>query len=218
LRYHVRPMRPEDVRQVSEIDHEAFPENWPPPNYFREMKNGLAHYLIVGDPGRSYQPPAPPPEPSAFWGRFTADAGKLFSIRRFTGGEPPPSGKEYVAGFAGIWVLADEAHLTNIAVRRDYQRQGIGELLLLAIIEMASNLKAVFVTLEVRRSNVGAQNLYQRYGFNEVGIRRGYYTNNHEDAVLMTTDNLASEKFRARLEQIKNAYAREKGISLPILK
>jgi len=118
---------------------------------------------------------------------------------------------ERVLGFASIWVMADEAHLTNIAVRLSHRRQGIGELLLISIIELAAELKADFLTLEVRASNIPAQELYKKYGFTQVGLRRGYYTDNREDAVVMSTESLSSPSFRERFPQLKEAYLRRYG-------
>jgi ribosomal-protein-alanine N-acetyltransferase len=118
---------------------------------------------------------------------------------------------QLVVGFASIWVMADEAHITNIAVRKDYQRQGIGELLIISIINLAAELNADIVTLEVRVSNLPAQGLYNKYGFMEVGLRHGYYTDNHEDAMLMSTSSISSTPFRAQLQQLKQAHARKYG-------
>jgi ribosomal-protein-alanine N-acetyltransferase len=160
----LRPMKAEDIPQVTAIDREAFPTLWPPANYDHELKNGLAHYIVASDDGSSY-----------------------------------------VLGFAGIWLLADEAHITNIAVREKRRRRGIGERLLIAIIELAIELGAKLITLEVRASNTDAQKLYARYGFVRVGRRRGYYTDNREDAVLMSIEDAPAAK--ARLEQLKQAHA-----------
>ena len=164
---HLRLMSQEDVPQVTEIDREAFPTLWPPANYQRELKNGLAHYIVACD----------------------AEAG------------------QYIIGFAGLWMLVDEAHITNIAVREKHRRQGIGETLLIAIVELAIELGANLITLEVRASNSEAQKLYAKYGFVRVGLRRGYYTDNREDAVLMSIENAKSAK--ARLERLKRAHTEE---------
>ena len=83
----------------------------------------------------------------------------------------------------------------------------------MAIIDQATKLNARIVTLEVRVSNTAAQNLYSKYGFTQVGVRRGYYTDNKEDAILMSTENLASPAFQACLEQLKQAHSRNWGIS-----
>jgi ribosomal-protein-alanine N-acetyltransferase len=114
-------------------------------------------------------------------------------------------GGSYIMGFAGLWLLVDEAHITNIAVREKHRRQGIGERLLIATLEMAIEMGANLITLEVRASNTDAQKLYAKYGFVRTGLRRGYYTDNREDAVLMSIEDAQSAK--TRLEQLKQAHA-----------
>jgi ribosomal-protein-alanine N-acetyltransferase len=113
--------------------------------------------------------------------------------------------KQFIVGFSGIWVLAEEAHITNIAVRREYQRRGIGELLMLGTIDLAEELHAVVMTLEVRASNEAAQNLYCKYGFEKVGVRYSYYLDNREDAVIMTTKSITSAAFKERVQTLREA-------------
>ena len=110
--------------------------------------------------------------------------------------------------------MADEAHIINIAVREDHRRQGVGELLLISIIDLATELNASIVTLEVRTSNTAAQSLYRKYGFSQVGIRKGYYTDNREDAILMSTEKIASTPFQAQLNRLKQAHSKRWGIPL----
>ena len=129
----------------------------------------------------------------------------LFDHDRFFG-EEIPAAKEYIAGIAGFWVMVDEAHITTIATRNDYRRQGIGERLLISAIEMAMQLSAQVVTLEVRLSNKEAQALYQKYGFRKVGVRRAYYSDNGEDALLMTTDTMSSALFQSRFQRLKQDH------------
>ena len=128
--------------------------------------------------------------------------------------EPPPSGKEYIMGCADFWMMANEAHITNLAVREPHRRRGIGELLLISMIDMARKLDARILTLEVRASNTIAQNLYYKYGFTRVGLRRYYYTDNKEDAVLMTTENISSTSFQSLLKRLKKAHTQKWGIPL----
>lgn len=90
-----------------------------------------------------------------------------------------------VVGYAGMWIILDEAHITNIAVHPDFRRCGIGELLLDTLIKEAVKLGAERMTLEVRISNIPAQRLYEKKGFVRSGIRKGYYTDNREDAIIM---------------------------------
>jgi len=96
-------------------------------------------------------------------------------------------GKEII-GYGGMWLIADEAHITNIAVKGSYRGKKLGERLLTELQQAASFLGAIRMTLEVRASNYIAQHLYEKMGFRPVGVRRGYYTDNHEDAIIMWAD------------------------------
>ena len=89
-----------------------------------------------------------------------------------------------IIGFAGAWIVLDEAHVTNIAVRQDRRGRGIGRRLTGQLMQYAANLGVVYATLEVRRSNTVAQRLYQSLGFEYVGVRKRYYEDNGEDAFL----------------------------------
>ena len=207
MSYYVRPMGKKDIRQVSEIDREAFSTQFPPPDYRRELQNPLARLIVVCDRDRTVAEPKG--EAQGIPG-LVSKIRQLWRSERFFG-EKSSSGNQYIPGFAGIWVMADEAHLTNIAVRKQYQRQGIGELLLISITNLAVELKADFITLEVRVSNTTGQSLYQKYGFTQVGIRQGYYTDNREGALIMSTESITSASFQVRLEHLKRAYARKYG-------
>ena len=88
---------------------------------------------------------------------------------------------------------------------------GIGELLLISAIELALSRNAHMLTLEVRKSNMPAQALYKKYGFEEVGVRRGYYTDNREDAIIMTTDRLTSAPFQALFQRLKGKHDKRWG-------
>ncbi len=89
-----------------------------------------------------------------------------------------------IIGFAGAWMVLDEAHITNIAVLKDHRGRGIGKALTQALLQYAANLGVVYATLEVRRSNEIAQKLYKSLGFEYVGLRKKYYENNGEDAFI----------------------------------
>lgn len=90
-----------------------------------------------------------------------------------------------VVGYAGLWKILDEGHITNIAVHPQYRSTGIGSLLLERLISVAREAGIVALTLEVRRSNLMAQALYQKYGFTVAGARKRYYADNNEDALIM---------------------------------
>lgn len=106
---------------------------------------------------------------------------------------------------AGFWLLAGEAHIVNIVVRKAYRRRGIGELLLINLINLASKKSADIITMEVRISNKTAQKLYEKYGFDIKGIRRGYYMDDREDAVIMTVEDASSDAFKAKMSGLKNS-------------
>ncbi len=113
-----------------------------------------------------------------------------------------------LVGYAGMWVVLDEAHITTIAVDPPQRGQGIGEGLLIAMIERAGERGARWMQLEVRRSNTVAQALYRKYGFRDVGVRRTYYSDNSEDAIVMWTGNIWDQVFRERFEALRTAFDR----------
>lgn len=90
-----------------------------------------------------------------------------------------------VIGYGGMWIILDEAHITNIAITPEYRGKRLGEFLLSHMMATAIAKGVVRMTLEVRVSNISAQKLYKRLGFHEAGIRKGYYVDNKEDAIIM---------------------------------
>ena len=108
-----------------------------------------------------------------------------------------------VVAYGGIWMMVDEAHVTTFAVLPEHRREGIGSRLLLALMDLAVELAANVATLEVRISNADARRLYERFGFRPVGVRPRYYSDNGEDALIMTTEELPSSAMRERLERLR---------------
>lgn len=96
-----------------------------------------------------------------------------------------------VVAYGGYWLILDESHITNIAVHPQWRRRGVGSHLLSALMYSALVKGAQRATLEVRKSNIGAQDLYKEFGFRVAGLRRAYYTDDNEDALIMWQDNLA---------------------------
>lgn len=90
-----------------------------------------------------------------------------------------------VVGYGGIWLILDEGHITNIAIDKEYRGLGLGDKLLEGLIQLCVDRDIKVITLEVRKSNEVAKELYKKHGFKECGIRPGYYTNNNEDAIIM---------------------------------
>ena len=102
-----------------------------------------------------------------------------------------------VVGFAGVWLMVDDAHITTFGVHPDWRRLGIGRQLLLNLAELSNAIGARRMTLEVRVSNTAAQALYRSFGFEIVGRRPHYYTDDGEDALVMTTPELGDLRLRA---------------------
>jgi ribosomal-protein-alanine N-acetyltransferase len=192
LRTRLRPMTEGDIAQVMDIEREAFPSSWPQTAYKRELQNSAARYLVITE---LRDVPTEPHAAGGVWGR----------IRRIVGGDPPAA-DELLLGFIGLWLMVGEAHIVTVAVRREYRRMGIGERLLIAAIELARDHDQELITLEVRASNDAAQLLYEKYGFDRVGLRVRYYSDNHEDAVIMTTPAIASPEFGMRFETLRTRH------------
>lgn len=106
-----------------------------------------------------------------------------------------------LTAYAGTWHILEEAHITNIAVDTDYRRKGYGEALLKYILDDCYKEMIKYITLEVRVSNKPAIALYEKYGFQSFGLRKKYYQDNNEDAMIMWTKNIFYEEFKIPFEQ-----------------
>jgi len=211
-------MELEDIPQVSDIEGEAFPPPWPATNFRRElMVSSLTRWLII------YEELCEGEQLAAEAGDQDCDVrsseSKLETLRAsfrrlFRPAPAQMAPRQRILGFAGLWFMADEAHLANIAVREACRQRGIGELLLISIIKLAVERDARFITLEVRSTNKAAQALYRKYGFVQAGIRRAYYTDNREDAVLMTADGITSAPFEENFLRLSQAHAKKWGIEV----
>lgn len=196
-RYSIRPMSLADIAQVMEIEREAFPNGWPQTAYQRELtKNKMAIYFVAIDDGAPLVEPARP------------SAGALSSLGRLLRNKPEPTlTSERIAGFVGLWKMVDDGHIVTFAVREAYRRRGIGELLLDRTFAVANEEGIPVLTLEVRASNVPAQALYEKWGFNRLGLRKRYYSDNKEDAVIMTTPALDDPEIEAVIAARRHALA-----------
>jgi len=211
VRYQVRPMDLGDISQVMEIERESFLDMWPTTAFKQDIQhNRLARYLVaVEQREEGEEAMAPPaereprgaPMPPPGLGRWLGELKRLFG-----GEEEAETSREPIVGFVGVWLTPDEAHIVTIAVRESHRGRGIGELLLIAAIELATLNDREVVTLEVRASNQAAQALYEKYGFRSVGIRPRYYSDNHEDAVLMTTEPIHSAPYQALFQRLRGEH------------
>ena len=198
-KYKIRPMCREDILQVEEIERQSFPTSWPPTPFKRELSNRLARYFVVYTLSSAYDGrqgtlrDGMRPETTSSFGRILKGVLHLILYRSLK----TTLSNHLIVGYIGIWFMTDEAHITSIAVKEEYRRTGVGELMMLRGIKAAIDRKSRVMTLEVRVSNYGAHALYKKYGYREAGVRKGYYLDNKEDALIMTTDLIMSAEYQA---------------------
>ena len=199
--YIIEPMQQADVLEVSAVEKECFASPWPASAYRRELRNPQANrYVVVRwvHPSARRRPPAAwPPAGSPLRARLGRVFPALF---------PPietPSNPYPIVGFAGLWLMVEEAHVTTIGVAPAHRGRRVGELLFLMMIDTALDLGANWLTLEVRVSNVVAQRLYRKYKLQVAGTRKHYYSDNGEDAYLMWSDPLQSAAFKEHLAALR---------------
>jgi ribosomal-protein-alanine N-acetyltransferase len=191
LVFRVAPMRVQDVDAVMQIELAAFSAPWSARAYQYELHhNASAHYFVA-----FAQNDDAPMTRLAFWQRWI----------KMMRGQTEANGAEPIIGYAGFWMMTDEAHISTIASHPDWRRRGVGELLMLAMIEAAAEHNARVLTLEVRVSNQDAQALYRKHGFNVVGERKRYYSDNQEDALIMTTPPITMAEYQRDLQNLKSA-------------
>jgi ribosomal-protein-alanine N-acetyltransferase len=212
--YRIEPMTQEDVAEVSRVERRCFSNPWPSSAYRRELRHPLQNAYIVL---RAYPAEAAPSEPQPHAATNGHEPNRndhrpralpRRTLLPFVRREPMPD-QPSIAGFAGMWFMYDEAHITTIGVDPAYRGRHLGELLLLAMMDEALRREATWVTLEVRVSNTVAQRLYRKYGFAIHGTRRRYYSDNGEDAYIMWSHSLRDGSYLAQLEDLREAlYAR----------
>ena len=219
MSYATRPATEPDIEQLREIESEAFPTNWPLTPFKKELARDRVSVLVAYDTTQhpigtetntGHYPVIRSVQPSRTLSGF---------LRRLIGKTSSNQNKDvadYVAGYVITGFMTDEAHILGIAVRGSLRGQGIGELLLISSIEMAMGNQSRVSTLEVRVSNYVAQSLYTKYGFKQVGERKGYYTDNHETAYIMTTDEIGSDTYIRRFRALASRYKSDTGHISPI--
>lgn len=193
-RIQLRPMIEADIAQVLDIERQSFPTMWPQTAYKRELTNKIARYYVIARPEEETAPDA------------TGLTGIWGAVRRIVGAtDATPSGA-YLMGFLGVWLMVNEAHIVTVATRDECRRRGVGERLLLAALEVAQDADQEVVTLEVRASNIPAQAMYEKYGFAKVGLRKHYYTDDREDAVIMTTPDIFTPTYNKLLDDLRERH------------
>ena len=207
----IRRLRTEDIEQVIDIEREAFLPLRLGTAFKRELNNRYARYLVACQPEEVAEeieeaPQTPEsivlePSDASLWGRMVRGVKGMVGKPILEDGKP-----EDIAGYVGLWFQGNEAHITEIAVRKKLRGNGIGELLLIGSVRVAMERGSTVLTLEARVSNFIAQRLYDKYGFQEVGIRKNYYSDNREDAVIMTTSPIHATEYREKFRELQEAF------------
>lgn len=199
LVYILEPMKLEEIEEVSAAEARCFTNPWPQAAYRRELRDTRQnHYIVLrDDPDAEAEGELP-----VQFGASTPRRQGRFAFwplgHRNTKREAPP-----IIGFAGMWHVLDEAHVTTIGVVPEYQGKGLGELLFLSLVDEAIRRDATWLTLEVRVSNYGAQQLYRKFGFSIQGKRPRYYSDNNEDAYIMWSESFRNPEYLKHIEKLR---------------
>jgi len=185
LPYAVESMRIADVATVARLEQDIFTMAWPESSFcFEVTQNKASEYLVLRHLSRALPRSGVHP---------LQRKRRLFQESSYD---------ESILGYAGIWMILDEGHICTLAIRQGWHGRGLGELMLISLLELACHHAMQTVTLEVRVSNRAAQSLYRKYGFEQVGLRRRYYIDNGEDALLMTVPAIQSPAFVHQFERL----------------
>ncbi|MEI6045442.1 MAG: ribosomal protein S18-alanine N-acetyltransferase [Chloroflexota bacterium] len=204
----IEVMKAEDIPEVVEVERACFTMPWPASAYKRELKNPKSTRYLVARHYLDNSPPLFKPEIEFHTNNGREKKHGLWhSLLPFFFKDE--EGTEYirnpnpVIGYGGVWLMMDEAHITTLGVSPEYRGKAIGEFLLVGLIDVAMQLGASWLTLEVRVSNTVAQNLYRKYTFKEAGVRRKYYTDNNEDAYIMWSEEITKPAFQEKYAILK---------------
>lgn len=239
--YILENMTYDDINQVSAIERVCFSMPWPASAYKRELKTPESNrYIVIRylTPEQAQQAGLPEPDASnisllrhyelkevdgvaAEPVRTQSNGGlsKLTALLPWRKNGHTEDATEQVhraypvVGYAGLWLMVDEGHVTTIGIHPDHRGKGAGELLFLGLVDIASEMKANRVTLEVRVSNVPAQALYRKYGLEIAGVRKRYYSDNGEDAYIMWSEPIRSRQFQERIARLRVELAARLGAS-----
>ena len=195
--YFIEPMAEADIERVQEIERQSFATPWSANTYRSELRTPSNSRYIVA----RTSPTPPPPQGDDGQrkrGMFAEIVSALFGTP-----QAPVTSPYQIVGYGGLWLAVDEGHVTTIAVDPVYRGRGIGELLLNGLLDQGMQINADILTLEVRVSNVVAQQLYLKYGFRPFGTRPRYYNDNNEDALIMSTDSIRQPTYQERIKQLR---------------
>jgi ribosomal-protein-alanine N-acetyltransferase len=183
-----------DIEEVCRIERRSFSNPWPMSAYRRELRRPEqnSYFVLRVHPGET-------PANGESRSSRTRFLESIMPARRL---EPHLDGP-HLAGYVGMWQMYDETHVTTIAVDLPYRGLGYGELLLVTAFAEAIARGSAWLSLEVRVSNKPAQALYEKYGMTVYGRRAAYYTDNHEDALVMWSRSLRDPDYRGKIEDLR---------------
>lgn len=187
LPFLIENMRLRDTPAVATLEEQVFSSPWPERAFRNELRyHGSSEYIVL-----RYLP----------WLSQRPDDRLLWRIKRGLG-----AGKRAdrsLLGYAGYWVVGPEAHISTLALDRNWRGLGLGEFLFLSLVQRILSTNASHMALEVREGNEGAQSLYHKYGFSVRGRRGHYYPDNKEDALIMVREEIAADGYAERIEQLE---------------
>lgn len=166
----LRYMKTYDIKQVAVIDGLSFTPPWPTNSYNFEINQSTVSHMVVLE-----QSASEPIQPAS-----NKPIRRFINQLRKRASSPP--GMRKIVGYGGLWKIADEAHISTIAIHPDFRGNSYGEVLLAGMYYKAITLEADYMVLEVRVSNKVAQNLYRKYNFHNVDTKKNYYRSDNEDA------------------------------------
>jgi len=183
----LRDMTDEDLSAVRRVESAAYPDAWSRRTFEHELRNAFARYLVAIEEGGD--------------GSGAQTAQRRGWRRWLLGRGGPP-----LVGFVGVWFMEDQLHIATIAVDPGREGKGFGARLLLECFALAYEAELATIALEVRESNARARALYERFGLTVAGRLKGYYTDDGEDAMVMTSSGLAEPSTRARVATLRRQH------------
>ena len=184
--FHIKRMKNKHVQQCEILDRQIFFSDSSRTDFSKELKKNNTEYFIINMEEKN---------------------NKIFFtfLKLFFWLLPYCKTNFKIVGYIGLWYILEEVHIVSIGIDIDYRNCGLGEFLMIGAIDSAINNNAELATLEVRRSNHSAQKLYSKFGFNEVGIRKNYYLDDREDALIMTTSSILNSNYQEEFYKIYQA-------------
>lgn len=173
--FDIEPMQPADIPQVLAVEQASYTMSWPRKAYDYELNHNELAHYFV------------------------------LRLSPVSSEDSSPKASAAIIGLGGFWLMSDEMHITTIAIEAHWRRLGLGEWMLITLLEKGQALRAKVATLEVRPSNQAARALYRKYNFYEVSRRPRYYPDNSEDALIYTTPSLILPGYQAMLRQRQTA-------------